>query len=248
MKVLMLAGGYGTRLGALTLNTPKQLLQVGGRPIFTHILSAVESLPAVDQIYVVTNCKFFCHFLQWREETPSRCPIIVVNDGTHTNEERLGAIGDIHFMLDLYGIDDDLLVVGGDNLFGFRLLDFIEFARQRGTSIAVYTLPRIADAEKYGNVKLDNQQRIVWFEEKPKPPRTRLIATAIYYFKREHLPLFRRYRAEGNNQDAPGFFIKWLYRQIGVYGYAFEGYWFDIGSPESLAEAEARLRSGGGVK
>lgn len=237
----MLAGGYGTRLGTLTLHTPKQLLPVAGRPIFTHILSAVESLPAIDPIYVVTNCKFFRHFLQWRAETPSRRPIVVVNDGTHTNEERLGAIGDIHFMIDMYGIDDDLLVVGGDNLFEFRLTDFVEFAQQRGTSMAVYTLPRLEDAEKYGNVKLDDQQRIVWFEEKPKPPQTRLIATAVYYFKREHLPLFRRYCAEGNNQDAPGFFIRWLHRQIDVYGYAFEGYWFDIGSPESLAEAEAKL-------
>ncbi|MCS6859821.1 MAG: nucleotidyltransferase family protein [Abditibacteriales bacterium] len=244
MKVLVLAGGYGTRLGALTLNTPKQLLLVAGRPIFTHILSAIELLPAVGSIYVITNCKFFRHFLRWRAETPSRCPIIVVNDGTHTNEERLGAIGDIHFMLDMYGIDDDLLVVGGDNLFAFRLRDFVEFAQQRGTSLAVYTLPRPEDAAKYGNVKLDDQQRVVWFEEKPKRPQTRLIATAVYYFKREHLPLFRRYCAEGNNQDAPGFFIKWLYQQVDVYGYAFDGYWFDIGSPESLAEAEARLAGG----
>jgi glucose-1-phosphate thymidylyltransferase len=241
----MLAGGYGTRLGALTLNTPKQLLPVGGRPIFTHILSAVEALSAVEQIYVVTNCKFFRQFLQWREETPSRCSIIVVNDGTHSNEERLGAVGDIHFLLDMYGIDEDLLVVGGDNLFEFRLPDFVAFAQQRGTAIAVYTLPRLEDAEKYGNVKLDDQQRIVWFEEKPKPPQTRLIATAVYYFKREHLKHFRRYRAEGHHQDAPGFFIRWLYPQIEVYGYAFDGYWFDIGSPESLAEAEKRLAGSG---
>jgi len=241
----MLAGGYGTRLGALTLNTPKQLLPVGGRPIFTHILSAVEALSAVEQIYVVTNCKFFRQFLQWREETPSRCSIIVVNDGTHSNEERLGAVGDIHFLLDMYGIDEDLLVVGGDNLFEFRLPDFVAFAQQRGTAIAVYTLPRLEDAEKYGNVKLDDQQRIVWFEEKPKPPQTRLIATAVYYFKREHLKHFRRYRAEGHHQDAPGFFIRWLYPQVEVYGYAFDGYWFDIGSPESLAEAEKRLAGSG---
>ncbi len=239
MQALILAAGYGTRLGAVTHNAAKPLLDLGGRPLLSHVVRAIERVEVVERITVITNAKFFADFADWRAGFAATKQLDLLNDGTRDNAERLGAIGDLGLAIDRQGIDDDVLIVGGDNLFQFELPDFVASAQARGTSLAVYTLPSRDLAGRYGNVELDPHDRIVWFEEKPAEPRTPLIATCVYCLLRAHLPLLRGYRDTVGQLDAPGLFFRWLAQREPVYGYAFDGFWFDIGDETSLAAARA---------
>lgn len=241
MQALILAAGYGTRLGTLTLNTAKPLLDIAGEALLTHLARAIERVPSVETIHLITNAKFYDDFAAWRARSGSTRAINIVNDGTTRNEERFGAIGDLCLALEHNAIDDDVLIVGGDNLFKFDLNEFVESAQQRGTSLAVYTLPSPELASRYGNVELDADQRIIWFEEKPAQPRTPLIATCVYYLRREHIPRLMEYKERCGQMDAPGLFFRWLAQQTDVYGFAFDGLWFDIGDQQSLAAARAAL-------
>jgi glucose-1-phosphate thymidylyltransferase len=211
--------------------------------MITHLADAICQLPDIKSIALVTNAKFYPDFMAWSEQTRCSKPIRVISDGTRSNDERLGAIGDICLVVDGESIDDDLLIVGGDNLFRFDLGDFADFARRRGTSVAVYTLPQPERASLYGNVELDPEGRICWFEEKPAQPRTALIATCVYVIRRSDLSWLSRYRATGASMDAPGHFMRWLSGQTDVYGYVFDGVWFDVGDPASLEQANAAFAS-----
>jgi glucose-1-phosphate thymidylyltransferase len=166
-----------------------------------------------------------------------------------SNEDRLGAIGDIAFVLERIGTDDDLLVVAGDNLFDSALGDFVEFTRGKGVAsgVAVYDCGDLGLAAQYGIVDVDENDRITAFEEKPPAPKTTLVATAAYVYHREHVPLIARYLDEGNPPDQPGRLVAWLYRREPVYAYRFPGLWFDIGNPEQLLEADNHWRERAGL-
>jgi glucose-1-phosphate thymidylyltransferase len=239
MRAVILAAGYATRLAPLTDSIAKQLLPVGGRPMLDWVCDKVEELTG--DIHLVTNSRFADDFRRWAS---GRGGVTVHDDGTGSNDDRLGAIGDIAFVLERTGVDDDLLVIAGDNLFDFGLPAFAAFRETKGvaSAVAVYDCGNLELATHYGVIELDEDARIVGFEEKPSEPASTLVATATYLYDREHLPLVERYLAEGNTRDQPGLLVAWLYRREPVYGYAFDGEWFDVGSPEQLLEADNRWR------
>ncbi|MBI2933812.1 MAG: nucleotidyltransferase family protein [Planctomycetes bacterium] len=239
MKCLLLGAGYATRLYPLTRERPKPLLPVGGIPILQRICNAVRRVPDVDRIYVVTNHRFVTHYYNWlREAGPTPVPIEIFDDLTTSNDDRLGAVGDIDFVVRSAKINDEMLVIAGDNLFEFDLKDFVKFAREhKGSAVAVKDVESKELAALYGVVDLDKNRRILDFEEKPPVPASTLIAIAIYYFAKDHVPLTRQYLAEGHNKDQPGHYIAWLHKQVPVYAYAFQSGWYDIGDIDSYNKA-----------
>jgi glucose-1-phosphate thymidylyltransferase len=235
LKALILAAGYATRLYPLTLTRPKPLLPVGDRPLVDWILERIREV--TDEIHLVTNHKFAAAFRDWGEERR----VTVHDDGTTSEDDRLGAIGDVRFV----GLEgDDLLVIAGDNLFDFSLADYVAFVRAKGeaSAVALYDVGDVQLARKYGIAEVDSESRIISFVEKPKEPASTLAATAAYIYDREHVPLVERYLEEGNSPDQPGRFIAWLHTHAPVYGYRFEGEWRDIGSAEQLLEADNLVR------
>ena len=235
MRLLVLAAGYATRLYPLTRDRPKALLPVGGTPMADRVLHALAPI-GFDARYIATNAKFAPHFREWAEGTD----VIVVDDGSTSDEDRLGAIGDIGFVIDREGIDDDLVVVAGDNLFSNTLEDFGRLARERGAPLlAVHD---VGDLElirgRYNSIEVDTSGRITYFEEKPEEPRSTLSGIALYFYPRHTLPLIREYLAAGNNPDQPGRLVQWLYPRVDVYTWTVPGDWYDIGDREQLEEAD----------
>jgi glucose-1-phosphate thymidylyltransferase len=240
MKAIILAAGYATRLRPLTDDVPKPLLPVGGRPILDWILANLQQVDEIDETHVVTNSRFAPDFRAWAAPHG----VLVHDDGTSTNEDRLGAIGDLKYVVDRAGIDDDLLVVAGDNLFDFKLADYVRFwrARENTSAVAVYDCGDLELATGYGIVELDADDRITFFVEKPADPPSTLAAIATYLYSRRQLPLIGDYLVEGNAPDQAGSLVAWLYPRQPVYGYRFEGEWFDIGDRTQLLEADNRMR------
>jgi glucose-1-phosphate thymidylyltransferase len=241
MKALLLAGGYATRLRPLTQKTAKPLLPVGGRPMVDWIVDRLGEAGEVDEIHLVTNDVYAADFERWADGRS----VTVWNDGTRSNEDRLGALGDVAFAIERGALGgDDLLVIAADNLFEYSLRDYCAFFHAKGDGSAVAS-HRVADrslASLYGVIELDDDDRIVSFEEKPEHPRSDLVATATYIYHRDHISLLGRYLADRNPPDPPGQFVVWLHTREPVYGYRFAGSWFDIGDPEQLLEADNRYR------
>ena len=194
-----------------------------------------------DEIHLVTNARFAPDFQRWAEGTEVR----VHDDGTSSNVDRLGAIGDIRFVLEQTGIDDDLLVIAGDNLFDFALTEFVAYWREKapGSCIAVYDVGNLELAKLYGVVEVDEDERVIGFVEKPAEPASTLAATATYLYTREHAALIRQYLDDGNPPDQPGNFVAWLYPRAPVYAHRFDGDWHDVGDPAQLLEADNVLRA-----
>jgi glucose-1-phosphate thymidylyltransferase len=246
VKALILAAGYATRLRPLTDTWAKELLPVGGRPIIDSIVERIGEVREVDELHVVTNARKAPAFTAW---AGGRCDVVIHDDGTTSNDDRLGAIGDLQFVIDRAGIDDDLLVIAGDNLFEFSLVDFVAFWRgkQPGSAVTVRDVGSLELASRYGVVDLDENDRILDFVEKPADPPSTLAATATYLFSREHVRLVDDYLAAGNAPDQPGRFVAWLHLHEPVYGWRFDGGWFDIGDHEQLLEADNLLRAERGL-
>jgi glucose-1-phosphate thymidylyltransferase len=245
MKALVIAAGYATRLRPLTEDRAKSLLPVGGRPMIDWIVDKIDEVDEVDEMHLVTNSRFAEAFSAW---APSR-NVTIHDDGTDSNDNRLGAIGDVAFVVDREGWDgEDLLVIAGDNLFDFSLAAYVDFWRSKdGSAIAVYDHPDRQLVSEYSVVELDHDDRVVGFEEKPERPASNLISIATYLYHRAHIALLRAYLAEGNPPDQPGHFIAWLYTRAPVYGYRFSGEWLDIGNRSQLLEADNRYRRRAGL-
>jgi glucose-1-phosphate thymidylyltransferase len=246
VKAIILGAGYGTRLYPLTRNKPKPLLTVGGRPIVEHILEKISRVSGVDRVLLVTNDRFAGHFETWRQSFSWSKPIEVLNDGTTTNENRLGAVGDIYFVLKQKEIRDEVLVVGGDNLFEFDLNKAWKFFQKKGSSIVgLYDMvDKARVAGLYGVVSIDSSSKIVGFEEKPKEPKSALISTAVYFLTVKDLETLRSYIEGGQSADNLGDFIRYLIERRDVYGYVFKEDWFDIGSFEQYEEANEYFSTG----
>jgi glucose-1-phosphate thymidylyltransferase len=247
VKAIILAGGYATRLRPLTDDLSKCLLPVGGRPMLDWILDRVEQVEEIDEVHVVTNQRFAQDFEHWAMFKPG---VTVHDDGTTSNEDRLGAIGDIAFTLEQAGIvDDDVIVIAGDNLFDYDLQSYVDFWRGKGvaSAVAIRDVGDLRLASQYGVVALDDDDRVIEFVEKPAHPTSTLCATATYIYHREHVPLVGRYLAEGNPPDQSGSFFEWLRAREPVYGYWFTGVWLDIGDKEQLLAADNILRRAQGL-
>ncbi|HEY2124532.1 MAG TPA: nucleotidyltransferase family protein [Chthoniobacterales bacterium] len=241
MNVLILAAGYATRLYPLTLNKAKPLLEVAGKPMIEWIVGHLEKVAGLKTIYIVTNDRFAPDFTAWAESYKQRqrgYEFKVINDGSTSDSDKLGAIGDINLALSREDLaTDDLLVVAGDNLFSNSLDEFVAFAQDKEATVAVYDVGSRETIKNYGCVTIDAKGVITHFEEKPSEPASTLAAIALYYYARDVLPLFRTYLAAGNNPDQPGRFLQWLYTRKPVNTCQLKGLWLDIGSKETLEEA-----------
>jgi len=240
MNVIILAAGYATRLYPLTRTTPKPLLPVAGKPMINYVLDNLAPIAGIERVYVVTNAKFAGQFQRWADGyRTARCSLTIVNDGTTDEGSKLGAIGDIHFVLTRQNVDADLIVVAGDNLFSQSLGGFGEFCRAKNAPVlAVYDVGNLEEIKKYSAISTDAEGRITSFEEKPKAPASTVTGIALYYYPRAVLPLIKQYVAEGNNLDQPGRLVQWLYPRVPFYTWPVPGLWFDIGAKEALEEAD----------
>jgi glucose-1-phosphate thymidylyltransferase len=241
MKVLILAAGYATRLYPLTQNQPKPLLPVAGKPMIEYVLDNIAPIGGIDRVYVVTNNKFAGHFQKWADNyraTKSKLDFTIVNDQSTDDTNKLGAIGDLHLVITKEKVDDDLIVVAGDNLFSQSVEAFGKFCREKNAPVlAVYDVGSLEEIKKYNSISMDAEGRITFFEEKPKNPTSTLTGIALYYYPKSTLPLIKQYIAEGNNPDQPGRLVQWLYPKVPFYTWVVPGIWYDIGSKESLEEA-----------
>jgi glucose-1-phosphate thymidylyltransferase len=237
MKAVVLAGGYATRLWPITKHRPKMLLPIGETTVIDRIFGALEADDRIEEVYVSTNERFAEEFETHLAESAFEKPILSVEE-TVEEDEKFGVVGALRQLVDREGIDDDLLVVAGDNLIGFDLSDFVDFFEERGSAaLAAYDVGDREKAKSYGLVELDGD-RVVDFQEKPEEPNSTLVSIACYGFPRESLR-FGEYLADGNNPDEPGWFLQWLQSREPVHAFTFEEPWFDIGTPRSYLEAIA---------
>jgi len=241
MNVLILAAGYATRLYPLTLTKAKPLLEVAGKPMIEWVMDNLSPVEGIETVYVVTNNKFAKDFQAWADQYQARNPnrkLRIVNDQSTDDSDKLGAIGDINLVLSRENLaSDDLVVVAGDNLFSEPLTEFARSAQGSEATLATYDVGDLEAIKKYSAITLDDEGVITSFEEKPANPKSTLTGIALYYFSRDTIPLFKTYIEEGNNPDQPGRFIQWLYTRKRVKTHQIQGTWFDIGSKETLEEA-----------
>ncbi|HLP75631.1 MAG TPA: sugar phosphate nucleotidyltransferase, partial [Candidatus Paceibacterota bacterium] len=216
-------------------------LPVAGKPMIDYVLDNLAPISGIDRIYVVTNAKFAGHFQKWADDyraNKAKLEFTIVNDGSTDDTNKLGAIGDINYVLKTQNVDDDLIVVAGDNLFSEKLSGFGEFCRSKNAPVlALYDVGNLEEIKKYNSISLDGEGRITFFEEKPKNPTSTLTGIALYYYPKSTIPLIRQYVAEGNNPDQPGRLVQWLYPRTPVYTWKVPGLWYDIGSKETLEQA-----------
>lgn len=242
MRALLLAAGYATRLEPFTTDCPKPLLPVAGVPMLDYILSKVFQAGDLASVTLVTNHKFFEHFANWLQWRKPPVPIDLIDDGSTSNETRLGAIGDIALAIERQGLDDDLLVLATDNLFSFDLAEFAAFARRRAADAVILRHePDLAARRRTGIAEIDADHRLIGFAEKPEQPKTSWAVPPFYYYRRETVPELRRYLDEGNNPDAPGNFVAWLHQRRPIYGFRVTSEVVDIGTPDIYREANRRL-------
>ncbi|MCL2839267.1 MAG: nucleotidyltransferase family protein [Defluviitaleaceae bacterium] len=231
MKAILLLAGYATRMYPLTEHQPKALLLIKGKPVIDYIVQQINRLPEVTTIYAVTNSRFYTHFLNWARASPTTIPIEVLDDGTTSNENRRGAIGDIIFTLQEKSINEDILVIAGDNYFTFDLREQYDFfKKQKADTIVAKEIDDMEQLKSFAVAQLDPLGKVLSLEEKPQQPKSNTAVFASYFYRKETLPLFHEYIKQGNPPDAPGYFPQWLHKIQDVYAYKMNGNCFDIGT------------------
>lgn len=242
MNILILAAGYATRLYPLTQKTAKPLLKVAGKPMMEWVIDNVAAIPGLEALYVVTNNKFAADFECWANdyrENKQALPFKILNDGSTSDEDKLGAIGDIHFAITSENLlGSDLLVIAGDNLFSEPIRGIAEVGPSHPATIGIYDVGDLEQVKKYNNIRTDSEGKIVEFEEKPAVPISTKSGIALYYYRKDTLPLILDYVKEGNNPDQPGRLVQWLFPKIAFHTWEVPGIWYDIGSKENLEEAD----------
>ena len=232
MKCLILAAGYATRLYPLTENFPKPLLDVGGKTILDWLVDDIHTAGLVDEFVVISNHKFAHHFDKWAAAKAMK--VTVVDDGTSSNETRLGAVKDIQYTIDTLGLDDDMLVIAGDNVLDFSLTKFLAYAKEKNTScIMRYFEPEEKKLVKCGVVEIDETDRIVSMEEKPAAPKSHWCCPPFYYYTQADAKLVAKGIEAGCGTDAPGSYIAWLCTQTPDFAMEMPGKRFDVGNLES---------------
>ncbi len=243
MRIAILAAGYGTRLYPLTKRIAKPLVPVNNKPMINYLVDKIKTLGKnfpIEEVRVVVNNKFYKSFLTWKKKYKIRATIL--NDGSNSPEDRLGAIKDMKFVIG--ATKADWLVLGGDNLFQDDLVKFIKFAKGKlpYPSIGLYDVKYKKMATRFGVVTVNKRKRIVKFQEKPKKPLSTLAASCVYFFPKQSLSLFDSFIAKNENVDASGRYIAWLGRESKVFGYTLKGRWIDIGHFDSLKQAEQEFK------
>ncbi len=241
MNLLILGAGYALRLYPLTKNTAKPLLEVAGRTMVEWVVYALADVADIKKTVLISNDRFAADYEEWIAGFDAPRPALrpqLINDGSTNPDDQIGAIGDLHLALrvgDLY--DDDLIVIGGDNLFSDCQAPFVEFSCDKPASIATYDVGSPEVVKRFASMETDAEGRITNFIEKPENPTTTIAGTAFYFFQKETLRLIDDYIAEGNNPDNAGYLFQWLFPRIPTYAHAVSGHWFDVGTKEALTEA-----------
>lgn len=252
MRVLIIAAGYATRLYPLTKDFPKPLLEVGGQTILDHLVDRIREVDGIEHVHLVTNHRFVGHFDRWAQERMSRSRregsahkgirFDILDDGTTSNEDRIGAIGDMWYTIRERGITDDLLVCAADNVLGFSVKRFVQAFRNHPVShLCVRRIEDVEDRKRRGIVQLGEDDRVLDFEEKPQNPKSEWAALPIYLYPASVLPKIETYIRLGRTTDAPGSFPEWLCTVEPVYAHRIDGTVLDIGNPESLRQAREAM-------
>lgn len=242
MKVILLAAGYSRRLGELTQNTPKALLPVNGKPVMEYLVEKIEKLEGIQDVYLVTNDKYYNNFVEWNKSYKGRLSISVLNDLTTSNENRLGAIGDIMYTLDHYSINDDVLVTATDSYFEFDLKEMLEKFYKTGKDVVMAKkYDNREELKRMGVASIEKDGKITLMEEKPAEPKSDIAIFATYMYKKQTLPLFEEYKKAGNNMDAPGNFVSWLYKKQDVLAHTYNQDIYDIGTVDSYEEVNDKV-------
>jgi len=245
MKAIILVAGYATRMYPLTLTQPKALLPVGGRPIIDRIVDQINELPEINEIIVVSNHKFITQFQKWTETVVSKIPIALLDDGSTNEDDRLGAIGDMHFTVHLKNIKEDIVVIAGDNFIDYPLMEQYDFFKQKQSdTVAAKKIDDRILLTRLAVATTDENSKILSLVEKPTDPPSNLAIFATYFYKADTLPLFDQYLKEGNTPDAPGYFVQWLHKQKDVYAYIMNGDCIDIGTVDAYKELNDMIEKG----
>lgn len=238
MKNIVIAAGYATRLGELTKNFPKPLLKIGDSTILGRMLDDIDRIDCIDEHIIITNHKFAHCFEEWKREQHNTKPITIVDDGTETNDTRLGAVCDLLFAMDKLSINDDMLVVAADNLLFFSFQEFVDFAREKGTScIMCHEQPSTEKLQRTGVVVLDEDSRVLNMEEKPQCPKSHWAVPPFYIYMKHDLELIRHAVENGCGKDAPGNLAHYLVDNTVMHAWQMSAGRFDIGSLDTYYEA-----------
>ena len=244
MKSIVLAAGYATRLYPLTENFPKPLLEVAGKSILDHLLDDIDTIDGIDEHIIISNHKFCEHFEEWKKTNKLKNPVTIIDDGSMTNETRLGAVKDIQFAIETLNLDDDLLIVAGDNLLDFSLGEMVKLFREKQSAVVMCSYVEDVNLlRKRGVMIPDNEFRVISMEEKPQDPKSNWCVAPFYIYKREQLPLVKKGIEEGCGVDAPGSFIAYLCGKADVYALKMPGERYDIGDLNSYKEVQKLFES-----
>ena len=243
MKCVVIAAGYATRLGELTKNFPKPLLKIGKTSILGRMLDDIDQIPEIDEHIIITNHKFAHIFEEWKQkEGRWQKPITIIDDGTSTNDTRLGAVCDLLFAMDKLSIDDDMLVVAADNLLFFSFSEFVKFAQEKGTScIMCHEQPSIEKLQRTGVVELDENLKVLGMEEKPQVPKSHWAVPPFYIYMKQDLDLVRHSVENGCGKDAPGNLAHYMVEHTTMHAWPMSAGRFDIGSLDTYYEAVKRF-------
>ena len=236
MKAIILAAGYATRLYPITEKFSKALLPINDKPIINYIVENLYKIDKIEDIFVITNDLFYNDFLNWKAEYKFE-KVTVVNDNTNSDKNKLGAIGDIKYVIDNQGINDETLIVAGDSFFDFELSAFVEEYEKTKTSIACVRQETEKDLTRFGIAEIENG-KILNIEEKPQHPKSNTVVYACYIYNKEDMNMIGEYLATGNSPDAPGHYIAWLCKRRAVNAFIVNGYYLDIGTHESYNAAQ----------
>ncbi len=242
MKNIVIAAGYATRLGELTKNFPKPLLKIGESTILGRMLDDIDGIPEIDEHIIITNHKFAPIFEDWKAAQNYTKPVTIVDDGTETNETRLGAVCDLLYAMEKLQIDDDMLVVAADNLLFFSFQEFVDFAEEKGTScIMCHEQPELAKLQRTGVVELDAEMKVLGMEEKPQVPKSHWAVPPFYIYKKRDLDLVRHSVENGCGKDAPGNLAHYMVEHTVMHAWKMSAGRFDIGSLDTYEEAVRRF-------
>ena len=242
MKNIVVAAGYATRLGELTRNFPKPLLKIGENTILGRMLDDIDQIPEIDEHIIISNHRFAPIFEEWKETQHYKKPITIVDDGTETNETRLGAVCDLLFAMDKLNIHDDMLVVAADNLLFFSFQEFANFAKEKQTScIMCHEQPSIEKLQRTGVIVVDEQMRVLNMEEKPQEPKSHWAVPPFYIYLKKDLDLVRHSVENGCGKDAPGNLAHYMVDHTTIHAWQMTAGRFDIGSLDTYYEAVAKF-------
>ncbi len=239
MKNIVIAAGYATRLYPLTENFPKPLLEIGSSSILGRMMEDIDRIEEIDEHIIVSNHKFARHFEEWAEKQDTRCPVTIIDDGTETNETRLGAVRDLLLAIDRYNVDDDMMVVAADNILDFSFQGFVDFFKEKGTSVIMcHHEPELKKLQRTGVIKVDENMKVLLMQEKPEEPVSNWAVPPFYIYSRNDIPLIKDCMNHGCGFDAPGNLAHYLAEVTTLHAWQMQGKRFDIGTLDTYYEAK----------